>query len=105
MAMTLRQREITGRVALWVTVLAFATFADTPVDVVSSLLAMVIWSLAIGTILQVYRIGPVGTGFMCPATPTATYFAPSLLAVRFGGLPMLFGMTIFAGLLEGVEKR
>jgi xanthine permease XanP len=73
---------------------------DTPVDVVSSLLTMVIWSLAIGTFLQVYRIGPVGTGFMCPATPTATYFAPSLLAVRLGGLPMVFGMTIFAGLLE-----
>jgi xanthine permease XanP len=73
---------------------------DTPVEVVTSLLAMVIWSLAIGTFLQVYRIGPVGTGFMCPATPTATYFAPSLLAVRLGGLPMLFGMTIFAGLLE-----
>ena len=73
---------------------------DTPVDVVSSLLAMVIWSLAIGTFLQVYRFGPVGSGFMCPATPTATYLAPSLLAVRLGGLPMLFGMTIFAGLLE-----
>ena len=54
---------------------------NTPVEVVTSLLAMVIWSLAIGTFLQVYRIGPVGTGFMCPATPTATYFAPSLLAV------------------------
>jgi multiple sugar transport system permease protein len=30
MAMTLRQREITGRVALWVTVVAFATFAAFP---------------------------------------------------------------------------
>ena len=73
---------------------------DTPVEVVSSLLTMVIWTFALGTFLQVYRIGPVGTGFMCPATPTATYFAPSLLAVRLGGLPMVFGMTIFAGLLE-----
>src|SRR4051812_11651960 len=41
---------------------------DAPADVVSSLLAMVIWSLAIGTFLQVYRFGPVGTGFMCPST-------------------------------------
>lgn len=73
---------------------------DTPVDVVSSLLAMVIWSLAIGTFLQVYRLGPVGSGFMCPSTPAAAYFAPSLLAVRVGGLPALFGMTLFAGLLE-----
>jgi multiple sugar transport system permease protein len=30
MAMTLRQREISGRVALWVTVLAFAAFASFP---------------------------------------------------------------------------
>jgi multiple sugar transport system permease protein len=30
MAMTLRQREITGRVALWVTVVAFAVFAAFP---------------------------------------------------------------------------
>src|SRR5262249_61507406 len=74
--------------------------AATPVGVMSSLLTMVIWSLAVGTFLQVYRLGPVGTGFMCPATPTATYFAPSLLAVRLGGLPMLFGMTVFSGLLE-----
>jgi hypothetical protein len=53
---------------------------DTPVEVVSSLLAMVMWSLAIGTLLQMYRFGPIGTGFMCPVTPTATYFAaPKLL--------------------------
>jgi NCS2 family nucleobase:cation symporter-2 len=37
---------------------------------------------------------------MCPATFTASYFAPSLLAARLGGLPLVFGMTIFAGLLE-----
>jgi xanthine permease XanP len=37
---------------------------------------------------------------MCPATFTATYFAPSLLAARLGGLPLVFGMTIFAGALE-----
>jgi NCS2 family nucleobase:cation symporter-2 len=80
-------------------VLIFRT-VDTPVEVLSSLIAMVIWSLAVATFLQVYRIGPVGTGFMCPATPTATYFAPSLLAVRLGGLPLVFGMTVFAGLLE-----
>jgi multiple sugar transport system permease protein len=30
MAMTLRQREVSGRVALWVTVLAFAAFASFP---------------------------------------------------------------------------
>jgi NCS2 family nucleobase:cation symporter-2 len=37
---------------------------------------------------------------MCPATFTAAYFTPSLLAVKTGGLPLLFGMTLFAGVLE-----
>jgi len=56
--------------------------------------------LAFGTFVQVLRLGPVGSGYMCPSTFTATYFAPSLLAARAGGLPLVFGMTIFAGLFE-----
>jgi xanthine permease XanP len=39
---------------------------------------------------------------MCPATFTATYIAPSLLAAKAGGLPLVFGMTAFAGLVEGL---
>jgi NCS2 family nucleobase:cation symporter-2 len=39
---------------------------------------------------------------MCPATFTATYLGPSLLAAKIGGLPLVFGMTIFAGALEAM---
>ena len=67
---------------------------------VGGLLAIGMLVLGAGTFLQVLRLGPVGSGFMCPATFTATYLGPSLLAVKAGGLPLLFGMTIFAGLLE-----
>jgi NCS2 family nucleobase:cation symporter-2 len=56
--------------------------------------------LGIATFLHARRMGPLGTGFMCPATFTAAYFGPSLLAVKTGGLPLLFGMTLFAGVLE-----
>jgi NCS2 family nucleobase:cation symporter-2 len=56
--------------------------------------------LAAGTMIQVLRLGPVGSGFMLPSTFTATYLAPSLLAARLGGLPLVFGMTIFAGAVE-----
>lgn len=76
--------------------------ASSTVDVTSSLLAVAMVVLAFGTFLQVMRVGPVGSGYMCPSTFTATYFAPSLLAARSGGLPLVFGMTIFAGLFEGV---
>jgi xanthine permease XanP len=74
--------------------------AQTPVELVGSLLAIGMLVLGLATFLQARRIGPVGSGYMCPATFTATYLGPSLLAVQVGGLPLLFGMTLFAGLLE-----
>jgi len=66
----------------------------------SELLAVAMLALAFGTFLQVARLGPIGSGYMCPSTPTATYFASSLLAARVGGLPLVFGMTVFSGLFE-----
>jgi NCS2 family nucleobase:cation symporter-2 len=73
---------------------------DAPIQMVTNLLAIGMLVLGIGTFLQALRLGPVGSGYMCPATFTATYFGPSLLAAKIGGLPLVFGMTIFAGLLE-----
>jgi NCS2 family nucleobase:cation symporter-2 len=71
-----------------------------PIDLVTSLLSTGMIVLAVATLLQARRLGPVGSGFMCPATFTATYLGPSLLAAKVGGLPLVFGMTIFAGMLE-----
>jgi xanthine permease XanP len=76
--------------------------ANASVEITSDLLAVAMIVLAFGTMLQVLRLGPLGSGYMCPSTFTATYFAPSLLAARAGGLPLVFGMTIFAGLFEAV---
>jgi len=42
---------------------------------------------------------------MCPVNFTAAYLAPSLLALKSGGLPLLFGMTVFAGAVEAVLSR
>ena len=74
--------------------------ANASTSMASDLLAVGMAVLAFATFLQVLRLGPIGSGYMCPSTFTATYFAPSLLAARAGGLPLVFGMTIFAGLLE-----
>jgi xanthine permease XanP len=74
--------------------------AGAPVAAASALLSTGIFMLGIGTFLQASRLGPLGSGYMCPCTFTATYIAPSLLAARLGGLPLLFGMTLFAGVVE-----
>lgn len=79
--------------------------AGVPVSGVASLLAVGLLVLGAGTFLQAARRGPVGTGFLCPATFTAAYLSPSLLAVKAGGLPLLFGMTLFAGTLEVLFAR
>jgi NCS2 family nucleobase:cation symporter-2 len=74
--------------------------AGAPVDLVSNMLAIGMLVLGFSTFLQARRVGPIGSGYMCPATFTATYLAPSLLAAKLGGLSLVFGMTIFAGVLE-----
>jgi xanthine permease XanP len=74
--------------------------AGVPADTIGNFLGLGMLVLGIATFLQVSRVGPVGSGFMCPATFTATYFVPSLLAAKAGGPPLVFGMTVFAGILE-----
>jgi len=75
---------------------------DAPIPMVANLLSVGMIVLSIGTLIQVLRLGPVGSGYMLPSTFTASYFAPGLLAARIGGLPLVFGMTIFAGAIEAL---
>jgi NCS2 family nucleobase:cation symporter-2 len=74
--------------------------AETPAQAVVDLIGAGMLVLAAATLLQALRVGPLGSGFMSPAVFTATYLGPSLVAAKVGGLPLVFGMTIFAGLLE-----
>jgi xanthine permease XanP len=66
----------------------------------ANILSVALISLGIATILQGLPRGPVGSGFLCPANHTAVYLAPSLAAVKVGGLPLMLGMTVFAGVIE-----
>ena len=76
--------------------------AGVPPASVAALLSIGFLVLGIATFLQANSRGPVGSGYMCPATFTATYLAPSILAAKAGGLPLVLGMTAFAGLVEGL---
>src|SRR5258707_8791377 len=58
--------------------------------------------LAIGTALQALPRGPVGSGFLAPPVFSAVYLAPSVLAAHIGGMPLVFGMTLFAGIVEAL---
>ncbi|MET0208286.1 MAG: solute carrier family 23 protein, partial [Burkholderiaceae bacterium] len=61
--------------------------------------------LGIGAILQSNSRGGVGAGFLCPATCSAGYLTPSLLAVNAGGIALAMSMTAFAGVIECALSR
>jgi NCS2 family nucleobase:cation symporter-2 len=61
--------------------------------------------LAIATFLQALPAGPIGSRFLAPSIFTGVYLAPTLLAVKAGGLPLAWGMTIFAGVVEVALSR
>lgn len=65
-----------------------------------SVIALALVAVAVGTLLQGLARGPVGSGFLAPPIYSAIYLAPSILAVTTGGLPLLAGMTLFAGCVE-----
>ena len=69
-------------------------------DQLGNMLRMGMLALAIAVLLQALSRGPVGSRFLAPSIFTGVYLAPSLVAVQLGGLPLVWGMTIFAGLTE-----
>ncbi|MEO5698145.1 MAG: solute carrier family 23 protein [Burkholderiaceae bacterium] len=62
-------------------------------------------ALGIAAILQGLNRGPVGSGLLAPSCFSGAYLAPSLLAVKVGGLPLVLGMTMFGGLVEMALSR
>jgi xanthine permease XanP len=66
-------------------------------------------ALGVGTILSCLKAPGFGSGYLMPLSFSGVYFSVSILAARQGGLPLVAGMTIFAGvvqfLLSGLVRR
>lgn len=56
------------------------------------------------TILQARR-GFFGSGYLCPASCSLSYLAPTILAGKMGGFPLIFGMTAINGLFTAGLSR
>jgi xanthine permease XanP len=65
-----------------------------------NMLSVAMIALGLTAILQSLPRGPVGSGFLCPSCHTGIFLEPSIAALNLGGLPLVFGMTIFAGLFQ-----
>ena len=68
-----------------------------------SLLGATLIAMGVANFLQASPL--TGSGYLCPAGMTAAHLGPSLIAAKLGGLPLVFGMTLFAGASEAVLSR
>ncbi|MFA6033144.1 MAG: solute carrier family 23 protein, partial [Myxococcota bacterium] len=72
---------------------------------VRSVVGLTMIACGIGTILQAVRFRGFGSGFLCPNLCGPNFFNASMEAAWLGGLPLMRGMTIVAGLFEAVFAR
>ena len=72
---------------------------------VQATVAMTMVACGIGTIIQAARWHGIGSGYLCPNLCGPNFFAASIGAAWLGGLPLMRGMTIVAGLVEVVFGR
>jgi len=72
---------------------------------VEAVVALTMMACGIGTILQAMRWYGIGSGYLCPNLCGPNFFAASMSAAWLGGLPLMRGMTIAAGLVELVFAR
>jgi len=71
-------------------------------DQVRAVVALTMVACGLGTILQACRWCVLGSGFLCPNLCGPNFFGVSMEAAWLGGLPLMRGMTIAAGLVEAV---
>lgn len=72
---------------------------------IRSVIALTMIACGIGTIVQALRWRFLGSGFVCPNLCGPNFFLVSMEAAWLGGLPLMRGMTIVAGLAEVIFAR
>jgi len=70
-----------------------------------SVVSLTMMACGLGTIFQAFRFGWFGSGYLCPNLCGPNFFTASMTAAWLGGLPLMRGMTIVAGLVEVLFAR
>jgi xanthine permease XanP len=74
--------------------------AKAPEDAASQVMSLSCIAIGVGALFQTLPRGPIGSGFLAIPTYSTTHLAPCVVAAKLGGMPLVFGMTIVAGLAE-----
>jgi len=69
-------------------------------ELIQSVVTMAMIAGGIATILQALGKGPIGSGYLCTEGIDPTFISSSILAGATGGVSLIFGMTLVAGVIE-----
>jgi xanthine permease XanP len=72
---------------------------------VRSVVGSTMIACGIGTIVQAMKSRIIGSGYLCPNLCGPNFFAVSMQSAWLGGLPLMRGMTIAAGVVEALFAR
>ena len=86
-------------VSIGLPIIFTADFDKTP-EFTASLITFSMLASGIGSIIQALRLPYLGSGYLCPNLCGPSYLSLSLSAAWIGGLPLMRGLTIVAGLIE-----
>jgi NCS2 family nucleobase:cation symporter-2 len=67
-------------------------------DEIANVVSLTFLACGIGTLLQAWP--GTGSGYLIGIAPAAAYIPVSITALKFGGMPLLVGMTLLAALFE-----
>ena len=82
-----------------------AKAAGLPAEALPSLISFSMIAIAIATLLQAYRFKGLGAGYLIPGYCTSNYLSASIAAAQVGGMPLVYGMTLVAGVFEWSMSR
>ncbi len=66
-------------------------------EVTGDILRLGMLALGLGVLVQAVPVGRFGCHYLAPMVYASPYLAPGILAIKAGGLPLFWGMTIVAG--------
>ncbi len=86
-------------VAIGIPVIFAGQINETP-EFTATLVTFSMLASGIGSILQALRLPFLGSGYLCPNLCGPSFLSLSLSAAWVGGLPLMRGITVVAGLVE-----
>jgi len=78
----------------------FASQLNASLEFTASLISLSMLAVGFGSIIQSVGLPFIGSGYLCPNLCGPSYFSLSLSAAWLGGLPLMRGMIIIAGIVE-----